>query len=142
MRLKPADRRAAGAGLPFVAGLGRVVEVIAAGPLQQVAGRGRLVAQLARGAGQQRAAQHARSAPHARVGREVAVAHQRADAQAAVGGVLDPVERQTVDVDEVCGRLDLDLHQVEQVGAAGEEFGAGRCGASAWRPPATVAGRS
>ena len=49
-----ADRRAAGAGIPLVAGRGRVVEVRAAGALQQVAADGRLVAQLARGAGDQR----------------------------------------------------------------------------------------
>ena len=88
-----ADRRAAAAGLAFVAGLVGVVEIGAARALQQVAGGRRLVAQLAGGAGQQRARQHAVVAPHARVGGEIGVAHQRADAQAAVRRRLDLVER-------------------------------------------------
>jgi hypothetical protein len=49
-RVRPvdtADRRAAGTGVPLVAGSGRIVEVRAAGALQQVAADGRLVAQLA-----------------------------------------------------------------------------------------------
>ena len=60
-RLKPPMRRAAAAGLAFVAGLVGVVEVGAARALQQVAGGRRLVAQLARGAGEQRARQHGHS---------------------------------------------------------------------------------
>ena len=102
-RLKPPMRRAAAAGLALVAGLGGVVEIRAARALQQVAGRGRLVAQLAGGAGEQRPRQHAVVAPHARVGREVGVAHQRADAQAALRRRLDRVERQAVDVDRCAG---------------------------------------
>jgi hypothetical protein len=61
-----ADGRAAAARLALVAGLVGVVEVGAAGALQQVAGGGRLVAQLAGGARQQRARQHRVVAPHAR----------------------------------------------------------------------------
>jgi hypothetical protein len=90
-RLNPPMRRAAAARLALVAGLVGVVEVRAAGALQQVAGGGRLVAQLARGTGQQRARQHAVVAPHASFGGQVGVAHQRADAQAAVGRGLDAV---------------------------------------------------
>ena len=41
------------------------------------------------------------------------------------GVVFDLVERQAADVDEMRRRLDLELHQVEQVGAAGDELGAG-----------------
>ena len=63
-------------------------------------------------------------APHARIGGEIGVAHQRADAQPALGRRLDRVERQPVHVDEVRRRFDLQLHQVEQVGAAGDELGA------------------
>src|SRR5205085_8626330 len=40
----------------------------------------------------------------------------------AFGGGLDAVQRQRVHVDEVRGRLDLQLHQVQQVGAAGDEL--------------------
>ena len=92
-RLKPPMRRAAAAGLALVAGLVGVVEVRAARALQQVAGGRRLVAQLARGAGEQRARQHAVVAPHALVGGEIGVAHQRADAQPALRRRLDLVER-------------------------------------------------
>src|SRR6185437_15603835 len=55
---------------------------------------------------------------------EVRVAHQRADAQPAVRRLLDLVERQAVHVDQVRWGLDLQLHQVEKVGAPGDEFGA------------------
>ena len=130
-RLNAADGAAAAARLALVAGLVGVVEVGAARALQQVAGGGGLVAQLARGAGQQRARQHAVVAPHALVGGQVGVAHQRADAQAALRRRLDLVERQAVDVDQVRGRLDLQLHQVEQVGAAGDELARRACAATA-----------
>jgi hypothetical protein len=126
------QRTAAAAGLPLVARLVGVVEVGAAGALQQIAGGRRLVAQLARSAGEQRARQHAVVAPDAIVGGEVGVANQGADAQAAIGRRLDLVEREAVDVDEVGRRFDLQLHQVEQVGAAGDELGVrvarDRCG--------------
>src|SRR6185312_2332392 len=52
------------------------------------------------------------------------VAHHGADPQAAVL-LADLVERQARDIDDVLGRLGVDLHQVQQVGAAGQELGAG-----------------
>ena len=79
-----ADRRAAAAGLAFVARLVGVVEVGAARALQQVAGGRGLVAQLARRAGEQRARRARRSRGARVVGGEIGVAHQRADPQAAV----------------------------------------------------------
>ncbi len=89
-----ANRRAAAAGLAFVARLVGVVEIRTARALQQVAGGRRLVAQLAGRAGQQRARQHAHSRVRTRwIGREIGVAHQRADAQPALRRRLDPVER-------------------------------------------------
>ena len=58
--------------------------------------------------------------------REIGIAHQRADADAAVGQAFDPVEPgQTGDVDETVWTGDAALHQVEQVGAGGEIDGAG-----------------
>jgi hypothetical protein len=98
-----ADGRTAAARIALVAGLVGVVEVGAAGALQQVAGGGRLVAQLAGGARQQRARQHGVVAPYAFVGRQVGIAHQRAHAQAALRRRFDPVQLQTVDVDQVGG---------------------------------------
>ena len=55
--------------------------------------------------------------------RKVAVADERTDPEAAVN-LLDLAERQSADVDESVRRLDLELHQVEQVGAAGDKAGA------------------
>jgi hypothetical protein len=63
--------------------------------------------------------------PHPRICRKVGVADQRADTQAAFRGVFDLVERQTVDVDQGRWCLHLQLHEIEQVGAAGNELDAG-----------------
>ena len=122
---EPADGGTAAAGLPFVARLVGVVEIRAAGALQEIARGRRLVAKLSRGPREQRAGEQAIVAPHARVGGKVGIAHQRADAQASLGSGLDPVERKPVDIDQMAGRFDLQLHQVEQVGAAGDEPGVG-----------------
>ena len=88
-----ADRAAAAAGLALVAGQVGVVEIRTARALQEIARGGRLVAQLPRGAGQQRARQQRIVATHAFVRGEIGVAHQRADAQAAVRRHFDLVER-------------------------------------------------
>jgi len=52
---------------------------------------------------------------------EVGVADKGADAKTAVGQFLDGVEADTVDVDEPGGALDVEFHQIEQSGAAGDE---------------------
>jgi hypothetical protein len=116
----PADRRAAGAGLALVAGRGRVVEIIAAGPLEQVAARGGRVAQLRRGAGQDGVAQERVAVRDAVVVGDLGVGGERPDPQAAAL-VLDLVQRQAGDVDQPARLLDLVLHQVDQVGTAGDE---------------------
>ena len=67
---------------------------------------------------------HGIVAPYARIGGEIGVAHERADTQPSLGRRFDLVERQPVDVDQVRRGLDLELHQVEQVGAACNELGA------------------
>ena len=120
--IEPGECRAAGAGTSLVAGFCDVIKVIAAGSLQQIAAGGGLVAQLRAGARQQCTAQHRVALPHAGIGRKVAVSNQRADAQAALRRLFDLVERQPVDVDQHRWRLDLQLHQVEQIGAAGNDF--------------------
>ena len=75
----PAERAAAGAGRPLVAGHGRVGEVVAPGALEEVAARRRLVAQLARRARQEGAGEDGVVAAHRPVGREVGIGHERAD---------------------------------------------------------------
>jgi len=115
------DGRATRARLALVAGHGVVAEVHAAGALQEVAAGGGHVAQLRRGAGEQRLRQHPVAARDGRMVGEVGVANQRADLQAAVGELLHLVERKPVDVDDQLGALDVELHEVEQGGAAGDE---------------------
>ena len=133
-RLKPPIARAAAAGLALVARLVGVVEIRAARALQQIARRGRLVAQLARGAGEQRAREqrHSRGARARSAARSVL--RTSAPMRSPPSGVgFDLVERQTVHVDQVRRRLDLELHQIEQVGAACDELGA-RCCVRRLRP--------
>ncbi len=116
-----ADRGAAAAGLALVARLVGVVKIGTARALEQIARGRRLVAELARSPGDERAREEAIVAPDARVRGEVGVAHHRADPQSAVVRRLDPVEAEAAHVDQMRRRLDLELHQVEQVGAAGDE---------------------
>ena len=51
---------------------------------------------------------------------EIGIAYQRADAQSAVCGWHDFIQRQPIDVDDAHRRFDVALHQIEQIGAAGE----------------------
>ena len=53
---------------------------------------------------------------------EVAVRHESADAQPAVRGLLDGLERQARDVDQARRALDVVFHQVEEVGAPCDEL--------------------
>jgi hypothetical protein len=109
------------AGLAFVAGAGGVVEISAAGPLQQIAADGRGIAQLSRRSGQQRLGDRGIGLGEIRIVREIGVANQRADADAAIGQRFDAVEAgQARDVDQTFRTADAALHQVEQVGAGGE----------------------
>jgi hypothetical protein len=50
----------------------------------------------------------------------VGVGGERAEAQAAAVEILDVVQAQEVDVDDAGRPLDILLHQVDQVGTAGE----------------------
>ena len=61
---------------------------------------------------------------HARVGREIAISHRGANSQAAPRRILNLVERKSIDIDELAGGLDLQLHQVEQIRSAADDFGA------------------
>ena len=120
---EPANGRATAAGLAFVAGHIGVVEIGATCALEQVARSRRLVAQLARGARDQRAREQGIVAAYTRIRREIGVAHQRADAQAAVRCRLDLVEGEAVHINQMGRRFNLELHEIEQVGATRNEFG-------------------
>ncbi|GAA3114080.1 hypothetical protein GCM10020001_036580 [Nonomuraea salmonea] len=121
--VEPVERVAAGAALALVAGGVSVVEVRAAGALEQVAADGGHVAQLRRGPGEQRLRQHRVAGADPPVGGQHAVADERADTQAAVGELLDGVERQARDVHDGVGPLDALAHEVDEVGAAADETG-------------------
>jgi hypothetical protein len=105
----------------------RLIEVRTARALKQIARSGRLVAQLCRCAGQKGARQDSIVTAHGRIRSEVGVAHESTDPHAASRRRLDRVETKPVDVHKVGRRLDLQFHQVEKVGAAGDEFGARLC---------------
>ena len=120
--VEPIEGRASGAGVAFVACRRLVVEVQAPGALHQVAADGCHVAQLAGCAVQDRLGQHRVAGADERVLGEAAVAHHRADPDAAVGEFVDCVEWQAGDVDDRAGLLDALSHQVDEVGAAGEEL--------------------
>jgi hypothetical protein len=74
---------AARAGLPFVAGARRVVEIGAACALQQVAADDRGIAQLSGSAGEQRFGDRREALAEGRVMGAVGVAHTRADVHPA-----------------------------------------------------------
>ena len=143
LRCSPSIGRAAAAGLALVARRGDVLEVAAAGALQQVAADRRHVAQLARRAGEQRLRQHRVALPHQRVGGQVAVAHARADAQPAVGGAARcrRAPRRLTST-STSGVLDAELHEVDQVGAAAEEPRLAVARSSSATASRTSAGRS
>lgn len=112
-----------------VAGGGGVVEILAAGALHQIAGNGGGIAQLRRSTREQCLRHGRKAAGERRIVGEVAVADERADANAAVSQPLDAVETvEAGDIDDALGSHDVTLHQVEQVGTAGEVDGAGRGG--------------
>jgi hypothetical protein len=54
---------------------------------------------------------------------EIAVRHECADAHASVCSLLDCLKRQPGDVDQPQGAFDIIFHQIDEIGAAGDEFG-------------------
>jgi len=86
------ERRAAGAGLAFVARVVGVAVVVAACFLQEIAAGGGHVAELRRRAGEQCFREDDKLLADGVVPGEVAVADQCADAETAVGERLDAVE--------------------------------------------------
>ncbi len=116
----PVACAAAGPRLALVARGGGVIEVVAAGALQQITAGAGHVAQLGRCPGKNGLAQQRVALLDLRVPGQVGVAHQRTDAQATLGGLFDLTQRQAVDVDQLARMQHVFLHQVEQVGATGD----------------------
>ncbi len=112
---QPLPRRA------LVAGRAGVAEIAAAGALEQVAAERREVAHLRRGAEQQRFGEDAVAVPHLGMRGRVAHPHQRAEPQHRAIGV-DAVEpREARHVEDPRGRAQSLAHELDHVGAAGEE---------------------
>src|ERR1700751_4834797 len=59
---------------------------------------------------------------YVRIRSEGAVRHQRADPQTLLRRFFNAAERQRVDIDEPRRGLDLKLHEIDQIGAAGAEL--------------------
>jgi hypothetical protein len=117
-----ANGGAATAGDALVAGRRRVIKVVAAGPLQQIAAGCRQVAELRRRAREDRARKQRPAGQHARIRRHPAVGRQRAEQQAAIRQLLDRVQpRQAVEVDQPYRPLDVVFHQIDEIGAAGDQ---------------------
>ena len=131
--IEPGEGGATAARLALIARRRGVVEVIAARALQEIAaGRGH-VAQLRRGAGKDRARQQRIARGDRGVIGEVGIRNERADAQAAIRRLLDGLERQARNVDQPRRPFDVFLHQIDQIGAAGDEFRLGVGGDQAYR---------
>ena len=119
----PLERGAAAAGDPLVARPGDVAKIGAARALHEVAADGRHVAQLRRRPRQQRLRQHRQARTDSRVVGDVAVSRQRADAdRLRRRDLLDRRRaRQSGQIDQARGRLDPQLHEVDQRGPAADE---------------------
>src|SRR5260370_5254508 len=114
-------RGAAAARYPLVAGLGDVLEVDAASPLQQVpASRGE-VAEVARDSSEQRLAEQGIAGANGAIGREVAVAHHCPDAEAPIGERFDTVIGKVGDIDQQIRLPHPQPHMVDEVGPSSEE---------------------
>ena len=120
LRWWPAPGRTSRPRLALVARLRHVGEVRAARALQQVAADRRHVPQLAGCAGEHGLREHRVRVAHEQAGGQVGVAHRGADPQSAAVELLDPVVREARDVDEHVGRLDAELHEVDEVRPAAE----------------------
>jgi hypothetical protein len=118
---------AAAARLALIAGCCGVVKVVTAGALQKIAaGRGH-VAQLRRRARQDRAREYRITSRDQRVIGEVGIWHEGSDPHSA-RCFLNDLERQARNIDQPGRAFDILLHQIDQVGAAGDEFRPGSVG--------------
>ncbi|MCY1290720.1 hypothetical protein D9M70_398790 [compost metagenome] len=115
------DGGAARAGVALVARRDPIAEISAPHPLHHVAGGRGLVAQLGAGTGQQCLRQRGIVLADMFVTGQVGVADHGADAHPAVAERLDLVEPELVDVHHAGGPHDVELHQVQQRRAAGQE---------------------
>src|SRR6516165_10776758 len=114
-------RAAASARLALIAGHRGVVEIKAAGPLEQIASGRSHVAELSRGPSKNGARQQRIARLDALVVSEVAIRHERADAQTAGFSPLNLRKRQSGDVDQPSRTCHILLDQIDEIGAPGDE---------------------
>src|SRR4249919_3383626 len=119
-------RGATGSRLSLVAGRRSVAEVRAPRALQQIARHGCHVSYLPRRREKQRLAEHRVPFLHARLPRDVAHTRERTEAQPAVWQIAHRCEARVavaerVEIDEMLGSLDLELHEVHERRTAGDE---------------------
>ncbi|MNL03317.1 hypothetical protein D3C87_1238500 [compost metagenome] len=120
---KTAKGRTSASRLPLVARLVGVIEIRTARALEEIARGGGLVSQLTRRPGDQGAGKQTIVATDSLVACQIGIADQSPYAQTAIRGGFDLVETNSVDVDEMRRVLDLQLHQVQDICPAGDEFG-------------------
>ncbi len=116
------DRRTTGSRRTLVARRRRIVEVVAAGALQEVAAHTGRVAELRRSAGQDRTREQRITLLDPDVVRDLRVGRQRPEAEPTVLALLDRAKREMRDVDQPARAGDVLLHEVDEVGAAGDEL--------------------
>src|SRR6266849_1820091 len=121
-------RGAAAAWHTLVARLGDVLEVDAARALQQVPTSSGEIAQLARGACEQRLGEHGIARANGAIGRQIAVAHHRSDADAPIGEQFDAIIGQVGDVDQQIWVPYPQPQMVDEVRPSSEENSVRRLG--------------
>jgi len=100
-------RVAARTGIAFIAGTGSVVEIGAAGPLQEIAADRSGVAKLRRRSGQERFGDGRKAPGEGAIVSEIRIADECADPHPAVGEILDAVEvGKMADVDDAMRAAD------------------------------------
>src|SRR5262249_59064687 len=108
--------------LAFVAGRRCVVEVRAAGGVDEGATRRFHITKLLRGDGHDGGGENRIALLHYWVIGEIGVTYERPDTQATGRRVLDLLQRQPRDVDHLRRPFDIHLHQIDQISTAGDEF--------------------
>src|SRR5216683_7514714 len=118
------DGGAPRSGIALVTGIRSIPKVITASTLKEIAACGGHIAELRRRARKQRLREHRIDLLNDRVVGKITIANHGPDSHASVRQLLNFIERKRVDVQQSCGLLNVELHQINQRGSAGYKFGA------------------
>src|SRR5260370_34287587 len=80
---------------------------------------------MARGSGEECLREDGVARAHSRIAGALGVCRLRSDPDPAVRQIFDLLQRQPADIDQMRRLLDLELHQVQKLGAATDELRAG-----------------